>query len=302
MKRRVIISSTERKLNPWISLALSLTITGLGQVYSGNPFAGIILTLLRITGLLAAPFYSLMNSHEYMIEEISAVLFICILISLFSPLHAFFISSKRKAIFAWYNSISFYTIYSLTTISLTIAAFMIFISFFEFKIVREDTPPLFRKDDIISVKKINPGGYSRGDMVIEVTGSSQKILRVIGLPGDSISYEKGRFLSDGSELPLSIFNEDELHRMSLTDYDVISELNGKRRYPVKGNSAEKKSAVETTANQYYLAPDIRSTTGSFIITDSGNINGRVEGIFLSSGRGIFPGELSIPADSDFTGR
>lgn len=302
MKARVIVSTTERKTSPWISFILSLAVPGLGEVYAGTPLSGIIFSLSRIIGILATPFYSYINSNESMAEEILAVIILCLAITFFSALHAFYTSRKRKALLSWYNSAAFYSVFAFINILLTVVALGLFLSFFDIKKIREDSPPLFRRGDLIAVKKITPSGYSNGDIVAVETDAGEKLLRIIGVPGESISYEKGRFLSDNSELTLSIFTEEDLIKLSLTDFDVVSEQNGGVRYPVKNKVSVNTAGTLLPANEFFLAPDIRVSPEFFVKTASAKIHGRVEGILFSYETGLLPGEMSLPAENTLTGK
>ncbi len=297
MKTRVIVSTTERKTHPWLSLIMSLLIPGLGEVYAGIPLSGIIFSLSRLIAILAVPFYSFINSSESMTEEIFTSIVLFFLISISSALHAFIKCRKKKTLMSWYNSSVFYSLFSCVNIILTVIVAALFLSVFEITKIDEAQPPLFRKGDLIAIKKITLSGYSSGDVVAVNIGSTLKLLRVIGLPGEKIGYTKGRFLSEGSELPLSIFTEEELRKLSLTDYDVISEQNGRVRYAVKGDPALKIAEIVLSAGEYFLAPDIRDTSELFLKAEQFRIKGRVEGVLYSGETGILPGGTSLPSDN-----
>lgn len=302
MKTRVIVSTTEKKVSPWLSFLLSLVLPGLGEIYTGTPLSGIIFALSRITAILALPFYSYINSSESMAGAVFTVIILFVVITLLSAIHAAFKSRKRMARLLWYNSAAFYSVFIFINVLFTAVALLLFISFFGIKKVQEETPPLFRKGDLIAVKKLNPTGYSRGDIVEVQTVTGGKLLRVIGIPGEKISYSRGRFLSDSSELPLSIFTEEELGKFSLTDYDVVSEQNSNVLYPVKNSTPAETQEVLLTADEYYLAPDTRTSPEYFRKAAKREIRGRVEGILLSGEGGLLPGRLSLPAENIITGK
>ena len=297
LKTRVIVSATERKTYPWLSFIMSLAIPGLGEFYAGVGLSGIIFSLSRLIAVLAIPFYSFINSFESMTEEILAVIVLFFLITILSAFHAFYRCRKEKAILSWYSSPLFYSFFSSVNILFTVISMVFFFSFFEITKTDEAHPPLFRKGDIIVIKKFIPSGYNRGDVVAVKSGAAEKILRVIGLPGERIEYRKGRFLSEGSELPLSIFTEEELRKLSLTDYDVISEHNGKVRYAVKRNPALSIPEIQLSDSEYYLAPDIRNQPELFIKAEPAMIKGRIEGILFSGEAGILPCGTSLPSDN-----
>ncbi len=302
MKARVIVSKRERSISPWISLLLSLLVTGLGELYSGIPFSGIILGLARVITILAVPFYSFINSNETMTEEIIIFSLILLIITLASPVNSFIAGRKRKAYLSRYNSAAFYSLFILLNLLLTAFSAGVFFSTFEIKRAAEDTPPLIKKGSFIVVKKLHDAGYTAGDMVKADAEGGVKYLRVIGVPGDKISCDKGRILSDGSELPRSIFSEEELGKFYLSDYDVVSEQNGNVRYPVKSDVSLKMPETLLAADEYMLAPDIRTSAVSFIRITSAGIRGRIEGIIYSPGAGFLPGRISIPADNTVSAR
>lgn len=302
MKARVIVSKTERSISPWISLLLSLFFTGLGELYSGIPFSGIALALARIIVLLSVPFYTIINSRETMTEEILVFCLALLVITISSPVNSFIAGRKRKAYLSWYNSALFYLLFMIISILLTAFSAGVFFSTFEIKRASADAPPLIKKGSFIIVKKLHNAEYTAGDMVKAEIQNGVTYLRVIGVPGDKISCEKGRILSDGSELPRSIFSEEELGKFSLSDYDVVSEQNGNVRYPVKSDVSLKMPETLLAADEYMLAPDIRTTAESFIRITSGGIRGRIEGIIYSPGSGFLPGKISIPADNTLSAR
>jgi len=302
LKARVIVSSTERTINPWLSFIMSLLIPGLGEVYAGTPLSGIVFSLSRIIALLAAPFYSFLNSSEPVCEEVSGAIIISLMITFFSAIHAFIKSRKKKSLLSWYNSAAFYSVFSCVNIFLTLIVIMLFFSFFEIKKTAEDYPPLFRKGEIILIKKIVQSEYSPGDVVICRTVSGEKILRVLGIPGERVEYSKGRFFSEDSELPLSIFTEEELKNLSLTDFDVISEQNGTIRYAVKNDLSYNHPEILLTVNEYFLAPDIRIFHELFLKKSAAEIKGRVEGILISTETGILPGKTSLPSENSISAK
>lgn len=279
---------------------MSLFLPGLGEVYTGIPLSGIIFSLSRLIAILAPPFYSFVNKSESMTEEIFTAIILFFLITAGSAIHVFFTGRRKKALLSWYNSALFYSIFSAVNIILTIVAAAFFLSFFEIKKTDEARPPLFSEGDIIIIKKIIPSGYSSGDIVAVKTESGEKLLRVIGLPGEKIAYINGRFLSDGSELPLSIFTEEDLLKLPLTDYDIVSEQNGNVRYAVKGDPGHIVPELSLSGHEYFLAPDIRNKPELFLKAESLRIKGRVEGILFSSGGGILPGGTSLPADNSIS--
>ena len=113
---------------------------------------------------------------------------------------------------------------------------------------------------------------------------------------EKVSSEKGRILLDNSEIPLSIFTEKELNLISVTDSDVISELNGSSRYPVIKSNTIITVDAELRKDEYFAAPDDRNRSGHFTKISHDKIYGRIEGILFSPGGGFVAGKISLPAE------
>ncbi len=268
-------------MKPFIPFVMSLFMTGMGEIYSGSPQRGIILALIRAASVLAIPFYSITNLKSSYITEIFVSLIFFILVTVFSPFDALYISFKRKRlVVSKYISPGFIIIFALCNFIITIISVSIFFSFFSIIKVNADYPPVIQKGDIALIKKISNQFYSKGEMVF-INDTNYGFVRITGLPGENISYNKNRFSIQGSELFLSIFTESELKMFSLTDYDVISETNGSFKYPVIQNRDKFKLDLTLKDNEYFAAPDDRNNTSGFANIKKEKIYGRLEGILFS---------------------
>ena len=281
---KIIISGKEKNLNPIIALIMSLTLTGMGEIYSGFPQKGIALALTRSLSLLIIPFYAMVyEKHSFMTETlISLILFAAI--TIFSPVYAYKISSKRKKITVQRLS-SNRSIVIFAIFNVIIAVLSIFIFRSNFTIMRSHTgsDPLIAKGDIILAKKVHRDSFNRAEMVL-VKGDEFHFARIIGLYGEKISYNKGRFSIDGSELFQSIFTEHEMKELALTDYDVISESYDFIKYPV---IQKKDNFIYTNTlnkDEYLTAQDNRQLSSEFSVVKGEEIYARVEGILFSPKR------------------
>ncbi len=284
MSRRIIISGRERVLNPLVSLIMSLIFTGTGEVYSGYPLKGITLALLRAASLLAVPFYSITNIKSSYLTEVLFSLLLFTLITFFSPLYAFFISiRKKKIIISAVSSVKFIVLSVILSSVLTIVSATLFFSFFSITRVNLNYPPIIESGDIALIKKSENQAYRKGEMIV-LKDENLSFARIIGIPGESITSEKGRFSVDRSELPLSIFTEDELNMFSLTDLDVISETQGEFKYPVIQDKSNYKLNISLKEDRYFAVPDDRNDLAGYSAVKKINIYGRLEGLLFSSKR------------------
>jgi hypothetical protein len=125
--------------------------------------------------------------------------------------------------------------------------------------------------------------YKKGEMIV-LKDENLSLARIIGISGESITSEKGRFSINRSELPLSIFTEDELKSFSLTDFDVISETQGEFKYPVIQNRSNYKLNIFLKEDRYFVVPDDRNDIAGYAAVRNSNIYGRLEGLLFSSKR------------------
>ena len=284
MSKKIIISGEERTLNPVIALIMSLTVTGAGERYAGLPQQGVILAAARSISLLVVPFYAIVyDKYSYMTEVFLSII-VFAAITIFSPVYAYNISSKKKTIIVQrLSSTRSIIVFALFNVIITTLSIAIFLSNFSVKRSNNGSDPLISKGDIIVLKKSGEGSFNRGEMVL-LKEDKFHFTRIIGLYGENISYKNGRFSINGSELIKNIFTEPEMKKLSLTDYDVISESDGSIKYPViqnKDNSTYK----NTLKNKEYLsAPDNRASISEFAVIKNEDIYGRVEGILFSPKR------------------
>jgi hypothetical protein len=281
LSKRIIISGRERILSPLLSFVMSLFFTGMGEIYSGSPQRGIAFALIRGVSLLAVPFYSMTNiKSSYLTEVFISLMFFCF-ITFLSPLCAVFISLKKKKItISGMSSLKFIVLSGIFNSLLTLVSITLFFSFFSIMPVNYNYPPIIEEGDIAVIKKSEDRRHTRGEMVV-LKNETLSMGRVIGIPGEEVVYDKGRFSLDESELFLSIFTENELMRFSLSDFDVISETNGEFKYPVIQNRDKFKLKISLKDDTYFTAPDDRNDLAGFAAVKPGHIYGRLEGLLFS---------------------
>ena len=267
-------------------MLMSIALTGMGEVYSGYPMRGIIFALMRVMSCLAVPFYSATNTESPLLTEIIISMILFLSITIISPLNSLYISMKNnKIILSKFNSAGFYSAFIISNIIITIFSISVFSASFSILITKKEFRPFIEAGDIIVVKKIGNKTYKKGNLVIR--SDSPEIIRIISIPGEKVSYRKGRFSIDNSELALSIFNDIDLKSFSLTEYNVISESNGDYSYPVLQNPKKFQFTYNLKDNEYYAVPDDRNMTEGFQIVKPENLLGKVEGILFSYKRSDF---------------
>jgi signal peptidase I len=282
LSRKIIVSQNFRKANPFLAFILSFFFTGLGQIYNGSIYRGIVFFLIKIIIILTPPFLVLTNPDSYYLHIVFYSLISLVILQAANSIDAYMkCLLKRRIPLQKYNKPGIYTAYASADIVITFFCFLWFSAFFSFFSVPEKNEPLFEKKDILLVSRIPDKKYSHGETVIIKSKSGLSITRIIALPGEKAGYKNSRFLIDGSELPLSIFSEKELHSMSLTNYDIVSELNGLYKYSVIQSRTKSGFRVLLKDNEYLTSKDDRNVNEFSNVVTSDKIAGRVEGIFVS---------------------
>ena len=287
MSRKIIISRTYRKANPILAFLMSFFFTGLGQIYTGSLYRGITFLLLKLIIILIPPFHLLYNPGYSHLSEIFYAILILAALILLSSIDALLKSLKTPQIPARkYNTAAFYIIFSISGTILTLLSIIFFMFFFNFHRTAEPAEPLFETNDIILTSRIPGRGYYHGEAVLIKTGNTFSIERIIAVPGEKASYINSRFSVNGSELPLSIFSENELHKMPLSSYDVVSELNGPYKYPVRQKKGKSGQKFNLPDGEYLTAADDREKENFYTRVSTLEIWGRVEGSLISFNRKI----------------
>jgi hypothetical protein len=260
---------------------MSFFITGTGEVYSGSTQRGVILALLRGVSALAIPFYSVINLKSSYLTEVTISLLFFIVVTLYSPFNALMLSLRKKKIIIYkYNTAKFIMFFAVCNLIFTLTTAAAFFSFFSIIRINGNFRPIIEQGDIAVIKKPDNQIYNKGEMAV-IRNEDFRFLRIIGQSCENVSYNKGRFAVDGSELFQSVFTENELAKLSLTDFDVISEVNGNLKYPVIQNKDKYSLNIYLKKNEYFAAPDDRNEISGFKTIKKENICGRMEGIIFS---------------------
>ena len=282
MSKKIIISKNYKKTNPRIAFTLSFFFTGLGQVYAGAFYRGTIYLLLKLFIILIPPFYAITNPDAFFLNTVFYTASALVSLIIINSIDALVKGIKNpETTVQKYNNLIAYILYGAAGTLLTIIFSLLFTLVFSFYKVPQTVEPIYEKNDLVLVSKIPGKKYTHGEPVLIQKQSGMSIKRIIAIPGEKAEYKNSRFLVDGSELMLSIFSEAELKKMSLTSYDVISELNGFFKYSVKQSRIKFEFRENLKPEEYLTASDDRSEKDFHDLTEQENIYGRVEGIVFS---------------------
>jgi len=282
VKKKIIVSGADKNISPWLAFMLSTAAAGLGQVYGGRAAKGAAFMLLRAIAVVSVPCYCLLNTGVNVASEIAIAAAVFAAISLFSPIEALASAIKNggRIKVKSYNTVPYYALFAAASTLITILSLVIFFSCFSFFRSRAVFTPLVEPGDILIVNKTGRD-YVRGEAVFD---SSYNILRIIALPGETALF-KNRILSvNGTALHRSVYSEEELNALRLTDNNVISEHNGHYRYAVIASTEKFTLEMNPAEGEYLVSTDERKDADSFTRLAPGAIAGSFEGILFSPSR------------------
>lgn len=289
MKKKIIVSGADKRVNPWLAFMFSLAVTGLGQVYCGRAARGSAFMLIRVIAVISVPCYTVLNPGANVAAEITAAIASFLFITVLSAAEAlaYALRSGGRIKKKRYSSTGCYTVFAAASLAATTLSLMLFFSCFTFFRSPSEFNPLVEPGDFLIANKIR-GSYAHGEAVFNRDFS---LLRIIALPGETVSY-KNRILSvNGTELHRSIFTEDELNSLHLTDNNVTAEHNGRYMYAVIPSAEKFEFSMKTSDGEYCAAADERKEAGSFTGIQAGSIASSFEGVLLSPSRKVM---LVIP--------
>lgn len=282
MKKKIIISGDEKSVSPLLAFVLSLAVTGLGQIYCGKAARGAAFMLIRVIAVISVPCYSALTPGANASAEIASAVAVFLLISLLSPAEALAgalqsrgcIKKKR------YSSPGYYTAFASASLVITALSLLFFFSCFSFFRAGSAFNPLVEQGDILVANKIKRT-YTHGEAVFT---SDYTLTRIIALPGESADYNNRILSVNGTALHRSIYTEDELDTMHLSDNNVISEHNGTYRYAVISAPGKFTVSMRASSGEYCTALDERKDAGSFMKIPAGSIAASFEGVLISPSR------------------
>jgi signal peptidase I/TM2 domain-containing membrane protein YozV len=282
VKKKIIISGDEKSVSPLLAFVLSLAVTGLGQVYCGKASRGAAFMLIRVIALISVPCYSVITPGANAAAEIAVAITAFMLITLLSPAEAMAgalqsrgcIKKKR------YSSPGYYTAFASAALVITALSLVFFFSCFSFFRAGSAFNPLVEQGDILVANKIKRT-YTHGEAVFT---RDYSLVRIIALPGESADYNNRILSVNGIALQRSIYTEDELSTMHLTDNNVTAEHNGLYRYAVISVPEKFSVSMRALSSEYCTAADERKDAGSFIKIPADSIEASFEGVIISPSR------------------
>lgn len=283
-KNKIIISGADKKAGPWLAFLLSLAVTGLGQVYCGKASRGTAFMLLRVIAAISVPCYSVLLPEANVAAEIAVAVTSYLVITIMSPIEALASTLKTggRIKMKQYTNRLFYVFFAAASLCICAISTIFFFSCFSFSRAYSAYSPLVAHGDILIINKIRKE-HTRGEMIFS---RDYSLLRIIALPGETVSY-KNRVLSiNGSELHRSVYSEEELNQLHLTDNNVTAEHNGMYRYAVIPSTDKFSVSIKTGEDEYCTAADERKDAGSFGIITSGAIAASFEGVLISPSRKV----------------
>jgi signal peptidase I len=209
------LSAPTKRRNPWIAALLSLFVSGLGQLYNGQParaavFLGVAVMFMVVFAL------SIPTTFGIFIALVVAMVAI-VGWKIAALVDAFLQARRRGAIaLAFYNR---WYVYLAVVIALTVAPFALPMrpgeAYESFSMPGPSNAPNLVQGDVVMSIAVAPTDVQRGDMVIfrlPRDSGTTYIKRVIGMPGDRIELRKGQVF----------INDVPVERTQIEDYEDVT--------------------------------------------------------------------------------
>lgn len=268
----------------WLAFLLSLVFPGLGQMYNGDLPKGAAFLLLRTMPLLIGPVAVLRWNPVSCVKILMACALAWMIIPLFAALESL-LAARRGVLLPVrvYNAVRYYLAYGAVCGLLSFLCALPSVFFFRVDPVEgAGKAPLMEEGDWMVTRVYNGPGYARADLVVLGNGFTG---RIMALEGDAVRHADNIFFINDRGLPLGYIRDDMIRSFSRDAYDVVSESNEGRKYPVRFRAADHLSlpGLKTPVPRGHalLAADTRAGDDFCAMIPLESISARVEGILFS---------------------
>jgi signal peptidase I len=224
----VALTEVTKRRRPIISFLLSLCLTGLGQLYNGNPLRGALAYLWFWAALTALSLSGLTTSFRGMIVFLIIGYALWILIAVDSAIGA---ARTKTASLRWYNRWYIYAA-ALLVVGLVITPALAYAVQYSMAGVRTFRTPAGSMEPALKLgecflTKLAPyraGCPARGDIVVfpyPDDESKMFVKRVVGLPGERFEIIDKRIFVNGARLedPWGVFDSVQTLRGNVSPRD-----------------------------------------------------------------------------------
>jgi|GEM_PF-4244237 len=289
MHKKIIRSQKTIERNPFAAFFLSLVFTGTGEMYCGKWASGFILFLLRTIPLAVLPAYIQINPRPSYLYITVFMLLFSFVITLISPFKALMMSINKKTIIRKkYNAPAWYIAYILLNLGISIITLAVFFTFISFRQIRtENTSPVISAGDIVIIKKYNPTGFAKGDVLLFQGEKGAMPARLIALNGNAVTIRDQDLLVNGHPLKRDALSENEMSGLdaAYTEFLVSEEIDN-RRYAVMIDTTRRKQTVKSESfmvseGHYFMACDNRLMENPYTTIAGSAAESRIEGVLFS---------------------
>ena len=259
---------------PWVAMALSFLSQGLGHIYCGRMFKGLVLYFAWFSiPILAVVASFVQPSSEALIFLVLCPVFAVMCIYIYAAIDAFILAKQVGSSYELkdYNRASLYFLLVLIQlaypVTLTLGVRKYVYEAFYIP-TRSMNPNILAGDRILVNKKVLRETFpERGDLIAfrnpQPTGGQTFIGRVVAVAGDRIEIRGSEVEVNGKKLERERVPPEAVDRIrTQIDGQVFYESNGGRRYKVlfsNGTPADKKDVtIEVPARSVFVMGDNRN--------------------------------------------
>lgn len=183
---------------PWLAALLSLAISGLGQIYNGQPRRAAVAFLGDFAIFLVLTF-----APPPTFDTLVALFALAVIWKLGVTIDAFMQARRRKTVpLAAYNRGFVYAAAVLTAMLVSFALSP-FRQVESFSIESESNLPTLQQGERVAAYSIAPSDLARGDMVVlrlPRDPTVSHVRRIVGLPGERVRMREGQVVINNAPL------------------------------------------------------------------------------------------------------
>ena len=286
LTNQVIAPVVHHKPKTVYAVILSFIFPGAGHLYTGQIRRAITMQIIRFFPLMLIPAAAVPENGFNTLIVSSACL---ALSSLSGPLSAAIIYFEMKR----QNAINFpvrkpaVAVLAFCLISIlinSISAAAAFTTVTPIKLSGETLTPHLKSGDVILLNRYPKLKLKRGDLVLTGESGSQTIKRVIASGGDIISISSDAIIVNGQPLERTTLPQhikDSLNPGNTETILIESGFGISYAVTLPPPDSDEFSG-EVPEETYFILPDNRSSGYNFSTVRRQNIQGRVEGVFLTT--------------------
>jgi signal peptidase I len=240
-------TSTKNRRRPWIAVALSLVMPGLGHAYSGRFPRGLVFLFMYFIPIMLLQAERVFEFFVSVLAGVILLLTVAAIIHIAATIDAYYVARHTKPDYEmkdynrWY---AYVTLVLLTTASSLVATLSLRANYVEaFRVPTASNYPAIVPGDRFIANKIayNHNDPERGDLVVFINPQDRQInfiKRVVAVTGDTVEIKDGWLYINDRKIPRKTLAQSVLDDIRIEieseplEGEIYCEANGDVQYNI----------------------------------------------------------------------